>query len=145
MPERTFSVKLEFAGEIDPSIKRAFENFGKDLEKTREKVEGVNHHLSEWRKRALEFSAALLGLREAKDLFEWMVDSGKEYLATQFEINDALERQYALLGRSPKAIAAAREELEKLSDTLEKTGPFGKNITEARSRPKGSASRASGQ
>jgi hypothetical protein len=130
MPERTFNAKLEFGGQIDPSLKKSFEEFKKHLGEIREKTAEVSETLRSMQEGLVEFGIALLGIHEAKSAFDGLIDAGKEFLSTQFEINDAIERQYTLLGRSPKAIAEAREELEKLADVLEKKGIYGKGITE---------------
>jgi uncharacterized protein YukE len=105
MPNKEFKAEVVFGGKIEPSVQESFEKFHKQLEAIQEKAKEATETLKEMGETVMDFGIALLGIEEAKNVFEWLNESGKEFLQTQRQINAALEAQADLLHQGPRAFA----------------------------------------
>lgn len=124
MAERKFKAELDFGGHIEPSVQASFEKFHEQLEKIQERAKETTETLKEMGEMAVEFGIALIGIEEAKNVFQWLNESGKDFLDTQIRINDELERLGKLQGKGPEGIARMKEGLEDFNEELRKSSIY---------------------
>ena len=130
MPNKEFRAEVIFGGKVEPSVQESFEKFHKQLEEIQEKAKEATETLKEMGETVMDFGIALLGIEEAKNVFEWLNESGNKYLETQRKINWALEEQMNLMHKGPEGLRKAKEELEKLNEEWRKGSSFSKEAIE---------------
>jgi hypothetical protein len=87
MPQKEFRAEVLFGGKIEPSVHESFEKFNKQLEEIQEKAKEATETLKEMGESVMDFGIALLGIEEAKDIFNWLNESGTKFLQTQNQIS----------------------------------------------------------
>jgi hypothetical protein len=131
MPEKQFKAEIVFGGKVEPSVTESFNKFHEQLKEIQEQAVEATETLKEMGEAVTDFGIALLGIEEAKDVFEFLNESGQTYLKTQREINIALEEQMRQLGRGPEGLRKAKEELEELNEEWRKNSTFSRDAIES--------------
>jgi len=130
MAEKKFKAEIDFEGHIEPSVRESFEKFHEQLEGIQEKAAETTDTLKEMGEMATEFGIALLGIEEAKNVFDWLNESGKDLLATQIRINEELETLGRLQGKGPEGIVRMKEQLESFNEEMRKTSVYSRDAIE---------------